>query len=130
MLRSDMDKVRIEELPLYSFDMLVTATSNFSTRNMLGMGGFGPVYKVTIICDLSQIMYTYIYTSKGVLRMMLLVGKHGQWRQNRGEEAFSSIRTRVRGVHKRSLGDIQTPTSESCEAVRMLCGEGREDVDL
>ncbi|XP_057796284.1 G-type lectin S-receptor-like serine/threonine-protein kinase At1g11330 isoform X2 [Salvia miltiorrhiza] len=45
VLRSDMDKVRIEELPLYSFEMLVTATSNFDTRNMLGMGGFGPVYE-------------------------------------------------------------------------------------
>lgn len=53
MLPSDMDKVRIEELPLYSFEIIVTATGNFDTRNMLGMGGFGPVYKVTIACDSS-----------------------------------------------------------------------------
>ncbi|KAL1567331.1 non-specific serine/threonine protein kinase [Salvia divinorum] len=45
VLPSDMDKVKIEELPLYSFEMIVTATVNFDTRNMLGMGGFGPVYK-------------------------------------------------------------------------------------
>lgn len=53
VLPSDMDKVRIEELPLYSFEIIVTATGNFDTRNMLGMGGFGPVYKVTIACDSS-----------------------------------------------------------------------------
>lgn len=45
VLRSDADKVKIEELPLYSFEMLATATANFYTTNLLGMGGFGPVYK-------------------------------------------------------------------------------------
>ncbi|KAK4421280.1 G-type lectin S-receptor-like serine/threonine-protein kinase [Sesamum alatum] len=45
VLRSDMDNVKIEELPLYSFEMLATATNNFDLSNKLGMGGFGPVYK-------------------------------------------------------------------------------------
>ncbi|KAL7142752.1 hypothetical protein ABFS83_08G144900 [Erythranthe nasuta] len=45
VLRSDMDKVKIEELPLYSFEMLAVATDYFDLRNKLGMGGFGPVYK-------------------------------------------------------------------------------------
>ncbi|KAL0300774.1 UNVERIFIED_CONTAM: G-type lectin S-receptor-like serine/threonine-protein kinase [Sesamum radiatum] len=45
VLRSDMDSVKIEELPLYSFEMLATATNNFDLSNKLGMGGFGPVYK-------------------------------------------------------------------------------------
>ncbi|KAI3466618.1 hypothetical protein Pfo_023281 [Paulownia fortunei] len=44
VLRSDMDKVKIEELPLYSFEMLASATNNFDLSNKLGMGGFGPVY--------------------------------------------------------------------------------------
>ncbi|KAI3466617.1 hypothetical protein Pfo_023280 [Paulownia fortunei] len=44
-LRSDIDEVNIEELPLYSFDMLANATNNFDTGNKLGMGGFGPVYQ-------------------------------------------------------------------------------------
>lgn len=48
VLRSDMDSVKIEELPLYSFEMLATATNNFDLSNKLGMGGFGPVYKVSI----------------------------------------------------------------------------------
>ena len=39
---------RKEEIDLPTFDMsvLVNATENFSTRNKLGEGGFGPVYKV------------------------------------------------------------------------------------
>ncbi|KAK6133405.1 hypothetical protein DH2020_032869 [Rehmannia glutinosa] len=45
IVSSDMDKVKIEELPLYSFEMLATATNNFDLSNKLGMGGFGPVYK-------------------------------------------------------------------------------------
>ncbi|KAK6133320.1 hypothetical protein DH2020_032983 [Rehmannia glutinosa] len=45
VLRSDMDNVNIDELPLYSFEMLATATNNFDLSNKLGMGGFGPVYK-------------------------------------------------------------------------------------
>ena len=34
------------QLPLYSFSTIATATSKFSTENILGEGGFGLVYKV------------------------------------------------------------------------------------
>lgn len=34
------------ELHMFSFESLVYATSNFSTANKLGQGGFGLVYKV------------------------------------------------------------------------------------
>nr|GFA42309.1 G-type lectin S-receptor-like serine/threonine-protein kinase At1g61550 [Tanacetum cinerariifolium] len=33
------------ELPLYEFKQIIAATDNFSYRNKLGEGGFGPVYK-------------------------------------------------------------------------------------
>ncbi|KAJ3701153.1 hypothetical protein LUZ61_004858 [Rhynchospora tenuis] len=33
------------ELPSFTFDCIVAATSNFSSSNKLGEGGFGPVYK-------------------------------------------------------------------------------------
>ena len=35
------------ELQLFSFQSIATATNNFSTENKLGEGGFGPVYKVS-----------------------------------------------------------------------------------
>lgn len=34
------------ELPLFDLATIATATNNFSIKNMLGEGGFGPVYKV------------------------------------------------------------------------------------
>ncbi|KAK1326306.1 G-type lectin S-receptor-like serine/threonine-protein kinase [Acorus calamus] len=37
-----------EDLPLFSFSTVVSATCNFSHENKLGEGGFGPVYKVII----------------------------------------------------------------------------------
>lgn len=35
-----------QELPLLSFDSILGATRDFSALNLLGEGGFGPVYKV------------------------------------------------------------------------------------
>ena len=35
------------ELPLFDLTTIAKATNNFSSRNKLGEGGFGPVYKVT-----------------------------------------------------------------------------------
>ena len=34
------------ELQIFSFESISAATSNFTTENKLGEGGFGPVYKV------------------------------------------------------------------------------------
>jgi hypothetical protein len=34
------------ELPTYGYEIIAAATEGFSTRNKLGEGGFGPVYKV------------------------------------------------------------------------------------
>jgi hypothetical protein len=34
------------ELPIYDLATITNATDNFSNRNKLGEGGFGPVYKV------------------------------------------------------------------------------------
>ncbi|KAJ8509656.1 hypothetical protein OPV22_000090 [Ensete ventricosum] len=36
-----------QELPLFRFDSIVASTSNFALANLLGEGGFGPVYKGT-----------------------------------------------------------------------------------
>lgn len=37
------------DLPSFDFSILANATENFSTENKLGQGGFGPVYKGTMI---------------------------------------------------------------------------------
>ena len=34
------------EFSMYDFSQIADATDNFSPRNILGEGGFGPVYKV------------------------------------------------------------------------------------
>ena len=34
------------DLPLFNLDTVKTATKDFSPENMIGEGGFGPVYKV------------------------------------------------------------------------------------
>nr|XP_025694335.1 G-type lectin S-receptor-like serine/threonine-protein kinase At4g03230 isoform X1 [Arachis hypogaea]XP_025694336.1 G-type lectin S-receptor-like serine/threonine-protein kinase At4g03230 isoform X1 [Arachis hypogaea]XP_025694337.1 G-type lectin S-receptor-like serine/threonine-protein kinase At4g03230 isoform X1 [Arachis hypogaea]XP_029153601.1 G-type lectin S-receptor-like serine/threonine-protein kinase At4g03230 isoform X1 [Arachis hypogaea] len=36
------------ELPLFGIDTVTSAANNFSTDNLLGRGGFGPVYKLNV----------------------------------------------------------------------------------
>ncbi|KAF7842131.1 G-type lectin S-receptor-like serine/threonine-protein kinase [Senna tora] len=38
-------QVKLDELPLFDFEVITTATNNFHSTNMLGHGGFGSVYK-------------------------------------------------------------------------------------
>ncbi|KEH22696.1 G-type lectin S-receptor-like Serine/Threonine-kinase [Medicago truncatula] len=40
-----LSEVRLQELLLFDFEKLATATNNFHLSNKLGQGGFGPVYK-------------------------------------------------------------------------------------
>jgi hypothetical protein len=41
-----LSEVKLQELLLFDFEKLATATNNFHLSNKLGQGGFGPVYKV------------------------------------------------------------------------------------
>ncbi|TYG65088.1 hypothetical protein ES288_D06G157000v1 [Gossypium darwinii] len=45
MLGKSQNGVKLQELQLLDFGKLATATNNFHPTNMLGKGGFGPVYK-------------------------------------------------------------------------------------
>jgi hypothetical protein len=42
----ELSQEKLQELLLYNFEKLATATNNFDLSNKLGQGGFGPVYKV------------------------------------------------------------------------------------
>jgi len=42
----ELSQVKLQELLLFDFERLATATNNFHLSNKLGQGGFGPVYKV------------------------------------------------------------------------------------
>jgi hypothetical protein len=44
-----LSQVSLQELLLFDFEKLATATNNFHLSNKLGQGGFGPVYKVLSI---------------------------------------------------------------------------------
>ncbi|KAH6821081.1 hypothetical protein C2S53_014991 [Perilla frutescens var. hirtella] len=45
VLKDESEKVNIGELPQFTFEMLANATHQFHENNLLGRGGFGPVYK-------------------------------------------------------------------------------------
>ncbi|KAI9185948.1 hypothetical protein LWI28_012232 [Acer negundo] len=42
-------KIEDLELPLFELDTIANATNNFSLNNKIGKGGFGPVYKGTLV---------------------------------------------------------------------------------
>ncbi|KAK2644258.1 hypothetical protein Ddye_019453 [Dipteronia dyeriana] len=41
----NLNEIELQDLPLFDFEKLATATNNFHLTNKLGQGGFGPVYK-------------------------------------------------------------------------------------
>lgn len=61
ILRDGINKVSLDELPLYSFEKLANATDQFNEANLLGKGGFGPVYKVVSFVSLLFIPYQIKY---------------------------------------------------------------------
>ncbi|KAF5475570.1 hypothetical protein F2P56_007364 [Juglans regia] len=44
-LEDSMNQVKLQELPIFSFEELASATKSFHQSNKLGQGGFGPVYR-------------------------------------------------------------------------------------
>ena len=48
LLGDNLNLVKVQELPLFNFTKLASATDNFHLSNKLGQGGFGPVYRVMV----------------------------------------------------------------------------------
>lgn len=44
----NINQTKFQDLPLFTFEELVTATNSFHLTNKLGEGGFGLVYKVIV----------------------------------------------------------------------------------
>lgn len=53
-------------LQAFSFDLIKTATNNFSSENKLGEGGFGPVYKVILGKETTAITFLFFHCSKHI----------------------------------------------------------------
>ena len=47
--KDEIPKSLSKDLLLFSFDSITAATNNFSITSKLGEGGFGPVYKVSLV---------------------------------------------------------------------------------
>ncbi|CAL9018306.1 unnamed protein product [Prunus brigantina] len=54
----------LDQLPLFDFNTLAVATDNFSNRNKLGEGGFGCVYKGTLV-DGQEVAVKRLSTNSG-----------------------------------------------------------------
>lgn len=48
--KSDFSDVKLQDVVLFKFEVLIAATNNFDDDNKLGQGGFGPVFKVMFSC--------------------------------------------------------------------------------
>lgn len=53
------DKMGID-VPFFDIEDILVATDNFSNANMLGRGGFGPVYKVIIVLNVSISLFQLV----------------------------------------------------------------------
>ena len=49
MLGDNLNQLKVQELPLFDFEKLASATNNFHQSNKLGQGGFVPVYRVMVV---------------------------------------------------------------------------------
>ncbi|KAK4852264.1 hypothetical protein QYF36_022475 [Acer negundo] len=84
-------KIEDLELPLFELDTIANATNNFSLNNKIGKGGFGPVYKGTLVDGqeiavkrLSKISTQGINELKNETRTLVSQDMHGNYGKKAG----------------------------------------------
>jgi len=48
-LSGELQQVKIQDVPVFNFENIAASTNHFNLANKLGQGGFGAVYKVTVM---------------------------------------------------------------------------------
>ena len=92
------DEVKLQQLPVFNFEELETATSSFHHTKKLGQGGFGPVYRV--IGHFQQILVVHQMTFLQTTDSFICIGNITRWKGNSGEEIVKSLRPRVRRIYE------------------------------
>jgi len=92
--------MKLDELPLYDFKKLETATNSFDVGNMLGKGGFGPVYKVILFKVLYAIFCNRYHHKYNIKYFSHYLGNIGRWPRYCCEKTLKSIWTRNRRIHE------------------------------
>lgn len=80
------------DLPTFALSALANATENFSTKNKLREGGFGPVYKVMkkMVSGTSIFLKTFLTLAEDYF-----TGHTYGWESVSSEKAFKEVNTRV-----------------------------------
>lgn len=119
---------KTQDLKLFNYTLLLSASNDFSIENKLGQGGFGAVYKVIWnhwVC----IMYKFDLLND-IIVFVGILGNPTKWRRSCHEKTFQNIYTRNWGIQKWTNAYKWTSTHESCTTTWILHSWGREDLNL
>lgn len=115
-LMEELEKVKSRDawLPLFSFASVCVSTNNFSSENKLGEGGFGPIYKVTILSFSPNLKSLFKFKKVRFVHFIGYVqpktfmkslksstkGKTTKWTRSCSKKAFKKVEAGIRRVEK------------------------------